>query len=99
MDKQQYTKYLRRGQAYQASPLKIYMKDAMWEMFPALKPYRDSLLQAQAVGWKGPADESAAKVVLNYILVDMLANVATGKMAPDESLKWAEGQLKTIYGA
>jgi len=24
--------------------------------------------------------------------------VATGKMTPDESLKWAEGKLKTIYG-
>jgi multiple sugar transport system substrate-binding protein len=99
MDKQQYPKYLRRGQAYQASPLKAYMKDAMWEMFPALKPYRDTLLQAQAVGWKGPADERAAKVVLNYILVDMLANVATAKMPPEESLKWAEGQLKAIYSA
>jgi multiple sugar transport system substrate-binding protein len=99
MDKQQFTKYLRRGQAYQAAPLKIYMKDAMWEMFPALKPYRDTLLQGQAVGWKGPADEKAAKVVLNYVLVDMLANVAIGKMSPEESVKWAEGQLKAIYGA
>jgi multiple sugar transport system substrate-binding protein len=99
MDKQQYSKYLRRGQAYQAAPLKIYMKDAMWDMFPALKPYRDTLLQGQAVGWKGPADEKAAKVVLNYVLVDMLANVAIGNMSPEDSLKWAEGQLKTIYGA
>jgi multiple sugar transport system substrate-binding protein len=99
MDKEQYSKYLRRGQAYQASPLKIYMKDAMWEMFPGLKPYRDTLLQGQAVGWKGPADERAAKVVLNYVLVDMLANVATAKMSPEESLKWAEGQLKAIYSA
>jgi multiple sugar transport system substrate-binding protein len=99
MDKEQYSKYLRRGQAYQASPLKIYMKDAMWEMFPALKPYRDALLQGQAVGWKGPADERAAKVVLNYVLVDMLANVVTAKMSPEESLKWAEGQLKAIYSA
>ena len=75
------------------------MKDAMWEMFPALKPYRDHLLEAQHVGWKGAADASAARVVQNYVLIDMLANVATGKMTPDESLKWAEGQLKTIYGA
>ncbi|HEX9120421.1 MAG TPA: extracellular solute-binding protein, partial [Terriglobales bacterium] len=99
MDKEQFTKYLRRGQAYQAAALKDYMKDAMWEMFPALKPYRDHLLEAQHVGWKGAADASAARVVQNYVLIDMLANVATGKMTPDESLKWAEGQLKTIYGA
>ena len=64
----------------------------MWDMFPALKPYRDHLLEGQHVGWKGPADAGAARVVLNYILIDMLGNVATGKMSPEESLKWGEGQ-------
>jgi multiple sugar transport system substrate-binding protein len=99
MEKEQFTKYLRRGQAYQAAPLKAYLKDAMWDMFPALKPYRDHLLEAQHVGWKGSADANAARVVQNYVLIDMLANLATGKMTPEESLKWGEGQLKSIYGA
>ncbi len=98
MDKEQFTKYLRRGQAYQAASLKAYMKDAMWDMFPALKPYRDHLLEGRPVGWKGSADANAARVVQNYVLIDMLANVATGKMTPEESLKWGEGQLKSIYG-
>jgi hypothetical protein len=70
----------------------------MWDMFPALKPYRDSLLQGRHVGWKGPADAPAARVVQNYTLIDMLANVATRKMSPEDSLKWGEAQLKAIYG-
>jgi hypothetical protein len=49
------------------------------------------------VGGKGPADAGAARVVLNYTLVDMLANVATGKMSPEDSLKWGECQLKAVY--
>ena len=99
MDKQQFAKYLRRGQAYEAGPLKAYLTDPMWEMFPALKPYRDSLLEAHTIGWNGPANAQAAQVLLNYIIVDMLANVVTGKMSPEESAKWAEGGLKKIYGA
>jgi multiple sugar transport system substrate-binding protein len=99
MDKEQFTKYLRRGQAYQAAALKYYMKDAMWDMFPALKPYRDHLLEGRHVGWKASADANAARVVQNYVLIDMLANIATGKMTPEESLKWCDGQLKSIYGA
>ncbi len=99
LQKEQFAKYLRRGQAYQSAALKDYMKDPMWDMFPALKPFRDHLLEAQHVGWKGPADASAARVVQNYILIDMLANVATGKMTPQDSIKWCEGQLKSIYGA
>ncbi len=98
MDKDQLARYLRRGQAYQAAGLKMYLKDPMWDMFPALKPFRDHLLEGQHVGWKGPADANAARVVQNYVLIDMLANVATGKMTPEESLKWGERQLKAIYG-
>ena len=70
----------------------------MWEMFPALKPYRDHLLEGRHLGWKGPADARAARVVQDYVLIDMLANVATGKMSPQESLKWGERRLKVIYG-
>ncbi|MFB3916641.1 MAG: ABC transporter substrate-binding protein [Terriglobales bacterium] len=99
MDEKQYAQYLRRAQAYQASPLKHYLKDAMWDMYPALKPYRDHLLEAKNVGWKGPADASAARVVQNYVIIDMLANVATGKMTPQDSMTWAERELKTMYGA
>ncbi|TMA10191.1 MAG: carbohydrate ABC transporter substrate-binding protein [Deltaproteobacteria bacterium] len=98
MDKEQLTKYLRRAQAYHAAALKAYLKDAMWDMFPALKPFRDHILEGRHVGWKGSADANAARVVQNYVLIDMLANVATGKMAPEESLKWGEAQLKSIYG-
>ena len=78
MDKEQFTKYLRRAQAYHGAALKVYLKDAMWDMFPALKPFRDHLLEGRPVGWKGAADANAARVVQNYVLIDILANVATG---------------------
>ncbi len=98
MDEERLTKYLRRSQVYHAAALKVYMKDPMWDMFPALKPYRDHLLEGQHVGWKGPADARAARVVQDYVLIDMLANVATGKMSAEGSLKWGESRLKVIYG-
>lgn len=97
MEKEQLAKYLRRGQAYMGGALKSYLKDQMWDMFPALRPFRDSLVQGRHVGWKGPADAGAARAVLNYTLIDMLAFVATGKMSAEESLKWAEAQLKAVY--
>lgn len=97
MEQDQLAKYLRRSQAYHAAALKSYMKDPMWDMFPALGPYRDHLLEGHHLGWKGPADARAARVVQHYVLIDMLGNVATGRMSPEESLKWGEAQLKTIY--
>lgn len=99
MEKEQLSKYVRRSQAYMGAALKGYLKDQMWDMFPALRPFRDALEQGQHVGWKGPADAGAARVVLNYALVDMLAYVATGKMSAEESRRWGEARLKAVYGA
>ncbi|RMF89953.1 MAG: extracellular solute-binding protein [Nitrospinota bacterium] len=99
LDKEQYARYLRRGQAYQSSPLRAYLEDPMWEMFPALKPYRDWLPKGLRVGLDGPADEKAARVVQNYVLIDVLANVATGKMSPEEAMLWGEKRLKEFYEA
>ena len=76
----------------------MYLNDAMWEMFPMFKAYRDSLNSSHHPGWKGPADAKAARVVLDYVLVDMLAHVASSRMSAESSLKWAEGKLKRIYG-
>jgi multiple sugar transport system substrate-binding protein len=98
MDKDQFAQFLRRAQAYHAAALKVYMNDPMWDMFPALKPYRDHLLEGRHLGWKGGADARAARVVQDYVLIDMLGNVATGKMSPEESLKWGDGRLKALYG-
>jgi hypothetical protein len=73
------------------------MKDQMWDMFPALRPYRDHLLEMRHVGWRSAADARAARAVLDYVLIDMLANVATGKMTPEDSMKWCGTQLRAIY--
>jgi multiple sugar transport system substrate-binding protein len=98
MEPAQLSRYLQRGQAYQAGALTMYLNDAMWDMFPPFKPYRDALGSSRHPGWKGPADARAARAVLNYVLVDMLAHVASGRMSAESSQKWAEGQLKGIYG-
>ncbi len=98
MEAEQLARYLRRGQAYQSGALKMYLNDAMWEMFPMFKPNRDALTSSQHAGWKGPADAKAARVLLDYVLIDMLAHVATNRMSAESSVKWAEGQLKAIYG-
>jgi multiple sugar transport system substrate-binding protein len=98
MDQNQLATYLRRAQAYHAAALKVYLNDPMWDMFPALKPYRDHLLDGRHLGWKGPADGRAARVVQDYAVIDMFAAVATGKLSPEESVRRGESQLKAIYG-
>ena len=50
----------------------------------------------QAPGFAGPAGKKAAEVLTKYIIVDMYAKAIQGASAED-SVKWAEGELKRIY--
>ena len=44
----------------------------------------------------GPPTRSAAQAVYNFVIVDMFAAAATGKMKPEEAAAWAENEYKQI---
>ena len=48
-------------------------------------------------GWPGPGTPQAAEVAGNYIVTDMMAQAATEKMTPEESLKWADNEMVAVY--
>jgi len=48
-------------------------------------------------GYPGPSGPAPDEVADNYIIVDMMANAATGKMTPEESVKWAKKEIDLIY--
>ena len=50
----------------------------------------------QAPGFAGPAGKQAAEALTKYVIVDMYAKAIQGASAED-SVKWAEGELKKIY--
>jgi len=48
--------------------------------------------------WPAPAGGEAQLTYDSYIIPDMFAYAVTGKMSTDEAIKWAENQLKRIWG-
>jgi multiple sugar transport system substrate-binding protein len=48
-------------------------------------------------GYPGPSTPAADEVADNYILPDMMTNAATGKMTPEDSVKWAAKEIGLIY--
>jgi len=48
-------------------------------------------------GYPGPSSPAADEVADRYILPDMMAQAATDKMSPEESVKWAANETKLIY--
>ncbi len=48
-------------------------------------------------GYPGPSGPAPDEVADNFVIVDMMANAATGKMTPEESVKWAKKEIDLIY--
>jgi len=70
----------------------------MWKQDPVMMPFKTALrLQKRAMGYAGPPDKRAAETWSKYIITVMYAQVANGKMKPEDSVKWAAGELAKIY--
>ena len=50
------------------------------------------------MGYAGEPNKKAAEVWNKYIITDMYAQVANGKMKAEDSVKWAAGELRKVYG-
>lgn len=74
-----------------------WQKHRMWDLDPALTPYRDMAQYGRHFGWPGPYDRRSSEVLAKYIIVDLFARATRGESA-DSVIKWAEGELKNVYG-
>jgi multiple sugar transport system substrate-binding protein len=60
-------------------------------------PFKTASRRGRHMGFAGAPDKKAAEAWNKYIIVDMYAQAASGKMKPEESVKWAAGELRKIY--
>jgi len=75
---------------------KMWESHPMWQQDPVMLPFRDAASKLRLFGYAGPANAKASEVYSKYIITDMYAKAIQG-MAPEESVKWAESELKKIY--
>ncbi len=72
-------------------------KHAMWQQDPVMLPYRTAARAFRLFGYAGPPSGKATEVYSKYIVTDMYAKAIQG-MPAEESVRWAEGELRKIYG-
>jgi multiple sugar transport system substrate-binding protein len=82
-----------------ATPCTVkWESDKLWDVDPVMTPYKVAARLGQAPGYAGPPNAKAAEGLSKYIITDMYAKAVQG-MPAEESVKWAEGELKKIYVA
>jgi multiple sugar transport system substrate-binding protein len=100
MDEAQYAPWLAMGATAAMPLLKSFesKSDAPWNKDPKLASFKGLGAIGRLPGWRGPSSARAAEAFAKFIIIDMFAQAATGKMAPADAVKWAENELKQIYG-
>ena len=63
-----------------------------------MRPFQTApLAQKRLMGYNGAPNQKAAEAWNKYVIVDMYAQAASGKMKPEEAVKWAAVELRKIY--
>ena len=62
-----------------------------------MKGFKTAADNSRVIGHAGPPSAKATEVYSKYVIVDMFAKGVQGTKAED-AVKWAEGELKKIYG-
>jgi ABC-type glycerol-3-phosphate transport system substrate-binding protein len=91
-----YDQWFVSQQGYTCGPTKEWEEHAVWDVDPALKPFRNLPSFGRLAGYAGPPNRQSAEVISKYIIVDMYAKAIQG-MPAEEAAKWAHSEVTKAY--
>ncbi len=97
MEQEQYDPWLTASIGYWNHPLQAYNDAPIWSADPKHEPYKTVLADAQWDSYKGSLGEASAAVLADFVIVQMVASVATGQATPEEAAQEAERRAKRAY--
>ncbi len=97
LDAAQFDKWLIDSVAYLTHPLNAYDANPVWKSDPKLSMLRDAGKRTLTAGGLGSVGEKAASALADFIVLDMMASVATGRTSIKDAIAVAERQAKRIY--
>jgi multiple sugar transport system substrate-binding protein len=97
--KENFEKWFVVSEGYSVGATTMWEKHPMWEKIDEpLRVFRSAARKTRIFGYAGPSTAKATEVFSKYIVTDMYAKAVQG-MKPEEAVRWAEGELNSIYGA
>jgi multiple sugar transport system substrate-binding protein len=84
---------------YAVGTARNWEKHKMWaDSGPVMAPFKVAAAgQSRLMGHGGEPDKRAAEAWNKFIVTVMYAQACSGKMSPEDSVKWAAGELGKIY--
>jgi len=79
------------------NPMPILSDDASSHPHDKLKVLETANEWHDIYGYPGPDTPAIDEIANNFIIPDMMANAATGKMTPEDAMKWADKEMSSIF--
>jgi multiple sugar transport system substrate-binding protein len=96
--KENYDKWFVIQKGFATGPTREWEKHKMWEQDKVMLPFKTApTLQTRLMGFAGQPDKKAGEAWNKYVVTVMYANACSGKMKPEEAVKWAAGELGKVY--
>jgi multiple sugar transport system substrate-binding protein len=95
--KEQFEQWFLPQRGFSVGATHFWEDHAMWKQDPVMLPYRTAARSFRLFGWEGPPTARATEVYSKYLVINMYAKAIQG-MPAEEAAKWAEAELKKVYG-
>ena len=97
MEQEQFDPWLTGAGGYIAQPLRAYEKTAIWTVDPKNTPYRDGVKNMRPAGYAGKLGYASAGAGADFIVVNMVAEAASGSKTPKEAAERAQKRAERYY--
>ena len=97
MEKDQYEPWQAASIGYVAQPLKAYRSNPIWTADPKHTPFRDIPERTLDDGYAGVLGPASAAVMADYVMVNMVAEAASGATSPQAAAQRAERRARRNY--
>lgn len=96
-EKPQMDAWISASSAYCCPALKGFIDNPIWTADPNHAAYKAASETLRPNGYAGPLGPGSAAAMADYIMVDMVAEAATGQRTPEEAAKRAEQRATRAY--
>jgi multiple sugar transport system substrate-binding protein len=97
MEKQQYDAWLEQSVGYFTQTLKAYASHPVWKADPRREPFSQATTRSWTIGHKGPLGYAASQAYADFIIVDLVADAATGQSSPKDAMEKAQKRAERYY--
>ena len=97
MEKEQYEPWQQAAIGYVTQPLRAYESNPIWSVDPKHTPYRDAMKIMIPNGYAGEMGYASAASMADFIVVNMIAEAASGSKTPKEAAERAAQRASRYY--